>query len=350
MRCVIALRMGGACPYAHVIGNPKETDMKPITPRHTLLAGALFAAIAHQGAQASCGSSFCMVNTNWNLQGFAPEPGVRLDLRYEYIKQDQPMSGSDRIGVGQISRHHDEIRTVNHNWLASLDYTIDPNWAISATLPVVDRNHSHIHNHHGEQEREAWNFTRLGDVRVVGRRQWVTENNEAGRVGYYGLNFGLKLPTGDRDVHNAAGERAERTLQPGTGTTDIILGGFYNAVLPFSGSSWFVQGLWQSALNSREDYKPGRRLTLDVGYRYELTDAIGLMLQVNALHRQRDSGSQAEPDDTGGRFLFLSPGVSVALSKTTQLYGFVQLPLYQHVNGVQLTADWSAVVGVSARF
>jgi hypothetical protein len=42
--------------------------------------------------------------------------------------------------------------------------------------------------------------------------------------------------------------------------------------------------------------------------------------------------------------------VSFALSKSTQLYGFVQLPLYQYVNGVQLTADWSAVVGFSARF
>jgi hypothetical protein len=29
-----------------------------------------------------------------------------------------------------------------------------------------------------------------------------------------------------------------------------------------------------------------------------------------------------------------------------QLYGFVQLPLYQYVNGTQLTADWSAVAGV----
>jgi hypothetical protein len=103
-------------------------------------------------------------------------------------------------------------------------------------------------------------------------------------------------------------------------------------------------------LSSRENYKPGDRLSLDVGYRYELTDAVGLMLQVNALKRRRDSGSQAEPNDTGGNFLFLSPGVSFALSKRTQLYGFVQLPLYQYVNGVQLTADWSAVVGFSARF
>lgn len=129
-----------------------------------------------------------------------------------------------------------------------------------------------------------------------------------------------------------------------------MLGGFYSQVLPLADSSWFVQGLWQSALNSREDYKPGRRISFDVGYRYELTDSVGLMLQLNALYRGRDSGAQAEPEDTGGKFLFLSPDVSIAVTKNTQLYAFIQKPLYQHVNGVQLIADWSAVIGVSARF
>jgi hypothetical protein len=33
-----------------------------------------------------------------------------------------------------------------------------------------------------------------------------------------------------------------------------------------------------------------------------------------------------------------------------QLYAFYQHALYQYVNGVQLTANWSAVAGISARF
>jgi len=32
------------------------------------------------------------------------------------------------------------------------------------------------------------------------------------------------------------------------------------------------------------------------------------------------------------------------------VYGYVQLPIYQYVNGVQLTADWAALAGVSWRF
>lgn len=42
--------------------------------------------------------------------------------------------------------------------------------------------------------------------------------------------------------------------------------------------------------------------------------------------------------------------MSYVLTRNAQVYGFLQLPLYQHVNGVQLTADWAAVVGVSTRF
>jgi len=190
----------------------------------------------------------------------------------------------------------------------------------------------------------------VGDVRVIGRRQWMTEDKEAARLSYYGVNFGLKLPSGDFDVVNSAGARAERTLQPGTGTTDIILGGYYSGVLPFKDSSWFAQGLWQSAFGSREDYKPGPRWTIDFGYRYELNGNVGLMLQLNALHRSRDSGAEAEPEDSGGKFLFLSPGISVAINKDVQIYGFLQFPLYQYVNGVQLTADWSGLIGFSVKF
>ena len=324
--------------------------MKTPAMKGALLVGALLAPMCHQTAQATCGASFCMVNTNWNLQGFAPEPGLRVDLRYEYIKQDQPMTGSDRIAFGQIRRHHDEIRTTNRNWLAGIDYTIDADWGVAATVPLVHRDHAHVHHHQGARIHEAWNFTRLGDVRVVGRRQWMTENQEAARLSYYGINFGLKLPTGDRDISNADGQRAERTLQPGTGTTDIVLGGYYSGVLPFKDASWFAQALWQWALGSREGYKPGRRITLDIGYRHELSDKVGLMVQMNALHRDRDSGREAEPEDSGGRLLFVSPGVSVVLGKAVQLYGFLQLPLHQHVNGVQLVADWSAVIGLSVKF
>ena len=74
------------------------------------------------------------------------------------------------------------------------------------------------------------------------------------------------------------------------------------------------------------------------------------MLQLNLLFKDRDKGERSEPADSGGTFLFVSPGVSMMLGKSVQVYTFVQLPLYQYVNGVQLVADWAGVLGVSTRF
>ena len=75
-----------------------------------------------------------------------------------------------------------------------------------------------------------------------------------------------------------------------------------------------------------------------------------LQLQLNTLWKDRDRGANAEPEDTGGTYVYLSPGISVAIGQRTQLYGFVQLPLYQRVNGVQLVADWSVAAGLSYLF
>lgn len=305
---------------------------------------AILAGLLPLPAWAGCGSAVCSINTNWDAQGAWTEPGARFDLRYEFIEQDQPMSGDSRVGVGEIPRHHDEVRTINRNWIATLDYAFSQRLGVSVSLPVVDRSHDHIHNHGGGQIPENWNFTEAGDTRALGRYR-VGESAEAGM----GLLLGVKLPTGIFKVVSEDGERAERTLQPGTGTTDALVGAYYRA--PGSGhGAWFAQVLWQAALGEREDFRPGYRSSVDLGYRHQLNERFAALLQFNLLYRDRDAGAQAEPEDSGGRFAFIAPGLGYNLGRDTQLYGFVQVPVYQYVNGVQLTADWSLVAGLATRF
>ena len=315
-----------------------------------LLMGGVLAVASAQMAQASCGASFCSINTNWNMQGAAVEPGWRLDLRTEYIDQDQPMTGSSDVNVGQIRRHHDEVKTRNRNVLAALDYAVNDRLGFSVTVPVIDRDHAHIHDHRGAKIPENWDFTRLGDIRLQTRYQWSAGNQAQPGLSTYGLNLGVKLPTGQIHVDNSRGERAERSLQPGTGTTDLLLGAYFNQMLSDPASSWFIQGLWQQPLNKRENYEPGHRISGDLGYRYEASSRVGLLAQINTLFVERDRGAEAEPGDTGGKFVHFSPGATFAVTPNAQLYGFVQLPVYQYVNGVQLTADWSLAAGVSVRF
>jgi hypothetical protein len=312
-----------------------------------LLAAALTYSV---GTHASCGAAFCTVNTDWSSQGAMTDPGVRFDLRYEFIDLDQPRSGTDRIGVGAIPRHHDEVETRNHNWVANAEWVASPRWAVSLALPYVDREHLHIHNHRGAQLPERWDFRGLGDARLQARYAFGTETSaDSMAFRTWGLTFGAKLPTGKHDVANAEGALAERTLQPGTGTTDALLGVYWHGATA-QGWSWFARAQAVLPMNERDGYKPGRQLQLDGGARYGASRSFAWLVQVNASWRGRDSGVEAEPEDSGQRALHVSPGVSWSLGRDAQLYAFVQVPLYQRVNGVQLTADWSALAGVSFRF
>ena len=55
----------------------------------------------------------------------------------------------------------------------------------------------------------------------------------------------------------------------------------------------------------------------------------------------------AEPDDSGHTELALVPGLSYAWSRNLFIYGQLELPVYQNVNGVQLTHDYAVSVGLS---
>lgn len=305
--------------------------------------------LLHAGtAGASCGSAFCVLNTMWSTQGVPVEAGsARLDLRYEYINQNRLRSGSRAISQAEDTADTTELRTVNRNLLATLDYTFSKNWALSASLSVASRSHSHIADPAGAATFEQWDFTRAGDARILGVYSF---DNPANPFVSYGLTFGAKLPTGDYGLRNADGMLAERALQPGTGSTDAVLGAFYAAPGLSADASWSVQAMVQQAIQAKDGFRPGNQYQLNLGYRQPLAESLQGLLQLNALVKARDSGVNAEPDLSGSTTVFLSPGLSYALTHDVQVYGFLQLPLYRYYNGVQLSAERAVVMGLTVRF
>ena len=315
--------------------------------RRSSLVGAFVASLSLGSAHASCGSAFCALDTNWATQGVASDPGsVRLDLRYEFVDQKHLRSGSRRIPASEDTGDATELRTINRNLLTTLDYAFSSNWTISASVPVVDRSHSHINDPTGDAVLESWNFAKAGDARVLGYYRFDNRDPMLN----YGLVMGLKLPTGDFQVRNGDGEIAERALQPGSGSTDLVAGGFYSAPGWHPDSSWFAQGLVQQPLATKDGFKPGTQYQLNLGYRYPLNDSLQALAQINTLIKTRDTGVNAEPELSGSKSVFLSPGLSYSLTHDLQLYGFLQLPVYRYVNGTQLSADWSLIAGMTMRF
>ena len=313
------------------------------------IALALACVTISFNAQANCGSAFCTINTDAGVQGTFTKPGVRLDIRAEYINLDELRHGSHKTSPQGEVDEHDEVRTINRNVLTTLDWNINEDWGVTLRVPFVNRAHKHVHNEDNsfggvEPELEKWDFSGISDIQALGRYNFYRDSNSNSNAG---LRFGLKLPTGSINKSNATA-KAERTLQPGTGSVDTLLGAYYNQHR--GAFSWFVQGMWQQSVHERDDFKPGAKLGLDAGLSYTATPDLSLLLQANYAHQFKDSGAQAEPKDSGSDSVFVSPGLSYRVTPDVHVYGFVQKPIYQRINGYQLTSDWSAAFGLITQF
>lgn len=314
-------------------------------PRALAAAVATAAAALALPAAGSCGSAVCLVNTQWQIHGIPTDAGGTLfQLQYDYVKQDTLLSGSRKTSVAPEDADALEQKTISQTLIASLDYTFNQFWGVTVTMPLVKKRHDHLADPYGDPTPESWDFTRAGDARVVGRYRFAATD-----AGSTGVQFGLVLPTGPTDVTNAEGVAAERSLQPGTGATSGVLG-LYTNYAAHNGSLWFAQLQFQGAMATKDDYRPGNQLLLTGGVSWSVSESVALLGQLNALWRERDSGANAEPEESGGRSLFFSPGVSYTVSPAVQLYAFAQLPLYRYVNGTQLGVNWAAVGGITYRF
>ena len=326
--------------------------------RQPLILAAILGLLVAPSAVASCGSSVCAINTNWDEHSVS-QPGLNLDLRYSSVKLDQLRSGSSKVTAEDptdpalIGEEIENLYTDNRLLSATLDYTLDDRIGFSVQLPYVMRTHKHTIADPVTPLVETFDASALGDIRVVGRYRFALDDMSG-----FGIKAGLKLATGKKDIANDQGAiPGEVSLQPGNGSTDLILGAFWQQGAHGNALSYFAQATLQTSVNHLADFKPGNQINLDAGVRYALGRSASALLQLNYQDNAQDSGIAAPADAsgvpgtaTGGKFLYLTPGVSFAVVPGTNLYGLLQLPLSQNVNGEQLTASKSFTVGVNHRF
>ncbi len=85
-------------------------------------------------------------------------------------------------------------------------------------------------------------------------------------------------------------------------------------------------------------------------------DKVAPLLQFIFSHRERDGGLACDPVDTGYDRVFISPGVDLtkviddANNRTFKLYGDIEIPIYQRVNGNQLVAPYLSKITLAYTF
>lgn len=311
--------------------------------KQTQLLLALMVALP-SSAVFACASCGCSLSSEWESQGMSGAPGLRIDLRYDYLNQNEVRSGTGKVGTWPMAGHEQEVFTENKYLTAGVDYSWSPDWGVNFQIPYIDR--SHLTNLDGTGTGTSHTQS-LGDVKVIGRYLGVSDAHNLG------IQFGVKLPTGSYTESfsggDAAGTPLDRGLQPGTGTTDLIIGAFNFGSLS-QNWDYFVQATAQLPTNSRDDYKPGNSTNLNVGFKYLGLEKVVPEIQVNARVSGKDSGANATPDDSGGTTIYLSPGVTFPLTEKMKVYGFFQVPVYQNLNGYQLAPKYTVSIGTRFEF
>ena len=314
-----------------------------------LLASATALALALPSAAMACSGCSCSLSTDGQSLGLGNEPGLRLDYRFDYINQNQLRQGGGTAKEALPVPHETERKTVSMYHTLGIDYAPNNDWGINVQVPYWVRYHDTVQANATSDIKSS--YTDLSDVRIVGRWHGLFDDKNTG------LLLGAKLPTGrtHRTWKDASNGTLDASLQPGSGTTDLILGLTHTVPLAEDWAA-FGQAQWQKALTRHNDFKPGDAYTATVGVRWQATETFMPQLQVNGVVNARDSWSSArdntggDPDNSGNWAVYLSPGLGIKLNDQMTAFVFGQIPVYQYVNGYQLAPYYKASAMISYKF
>jgi hypothetical protein len=306
------------------------------------------------GTAHACASCGCTLSADAAM-GYSSLPGWRLSFEYDYIHQDALRSGTQSV-AGVPAGTELERETLNRYYTTGISYAPSPSWNVALLVPYVERTHSTYGTYEPGQplELSSSRSSSLGDVRLLGSYQGFLATRNLG------VQLGLKLPTGhygtavDFESGPNAGTPLDASLQPGTGSTDLIAGAYYYQAVS-QDFDLFVNGQFQSALRHHmdqpgNDYRPGNASTVSFGLRYEADPKWVPQVQLNVTHKSPDQGALADIQDSAGTVVYLSPGLTARVAGNLHLFGFVQVPLYSNLYGYQVFPRFTASAGASYAF
>jgi hypothetical protein len=294
----------------------------------------------HEGRACACGCGVFDVGTSSMLPN---GPGGMVSVEYDYQDQNHNWNGSSEApGADNPDK---EIRT---DFLTvGVRETFNPSWGVNVEVPYDQRYFTTTGGASGSDVvTDSWST--LGDLRVQAEYTGFSPDLSSG------ISFGLKLPTGNF-AHNDPWDDVDRDSEIGTGTTDLLFGGYRRGALPAAGGwSWFAQGLVDIPLAKKEQYIPGDEVDAALGLyprswwlgRLQLTPEA----QVKVSYRSEDGGSAASnPVSSGYRRILLAPGLEAHLHPL-MVYADVEMPAYQHFTGDQLAARVLLKLSVACEF
>ncbi len=310
-----------------------------------LLAGMLAPGVVHACA---CGCGVFDVATS---SMFPNGAGGMAYLQYDFQDQNRNWSGTSQAPAA----NNGDKQIETDFFMAGFQYMFNSSWGVQLEVPYDYRSFKTTSAAPGNPITTI-NWGALGDIRLEGIYTGFFADLSAG------VTFGVKLPSGDWTYNNAFGD-VDRDSEIGTGSTDILLGGFYRGNLDRNQKwDWFGQLQLDVPVLIQAEYRPGVELDTAAGIDYKGFSLgrvkISPLAQIIFSERTSDSGANAaggaNDDPAGGvssgyQRILLSPGVEFHIHPV-KIYADAEFPVYQNFTGNQLAAPVLFKVSLSFMF
>jgi hypothetical protein len=299
----------------------------------SLLLAALAAPAVSYGC--ACGCGVFDVGTG---AMFPDGAGGQVYAEADFMDQNRNWSGTS---AAPADANEDlRIRTVFYT--VGAQYMFNRKWGVSADVPYWSRSFTTTDVDTGAPV--TFDHGAVGDIRL--RLHYTGFSHDMSS----GMSLGVKLPSGDSTYANF-----DPDTQIGTGSTDLLLGGYHLGKLADDGSwNFYLRAMWDLPVSSKPVYRPGYEVLGVAGiYYHGWTTASGVRLvpiaQLTAAVRGHDGGTMGRPQDTGYSRLVAAPGLEVSVGQL-RVYAEAGFAFHNNMSGNQLVAKQMYKFSVSYSF
>lgn len=279
----------------------------------------------------SCCSGGVPISNNLGLPA-SDEKTFQFAISYDLNLLNTLKEGSTRL-------NDDARKRLTHSVLFQSGYVIDKRWSAEIFLSWIRQ--ERIVNQFGNTTKTV--AQGLGDAVLL--LKYKLHSNSTKHINWL-IGAGPKFPTGSSNKKDKNDISLNADLQPGSGSFDVITwtqfskNSKHRPSLTYSGTATFsLKGKNNSYLGS-QIYQFGNELILIGGIadQYVINKFLwGASIQAIYRHAFQDANDGEKTPGTGGRWVFIRPGLTIKPGRTSAINISASVPAYSWVRDTQLT-------------
>lgn len=302
-----------------------------------------------------CACDFCLLSQGISPLDTMKGSGIKVSERYTLLDQVYQGSGK-QMNPGAREEH----------WTTEFTgfYGITPEFMLLAVIPYKNGKTSgelmlNPDGTVGLDAGGAGNASGLGDVALMGRYTFVKQENPETTNIMAGL-AGIKFATGGTNAKTSDGmEYLDSHLQPGTGSTDYLLGlSFSHSLERFSLSANLLGTITTAGKFGDTAHEFGNALNYDVSGKYRIYPGAFsptkpqcfFALGLNGEVREREKVAGDTDPDSGGNTIYLTTGLQLVFAPRWVVELSYQHAIYHALKGTQVGETYKAISGVTYLF